>query len=286
MVGENSKNAIDTLVESFKYFLGIKPKISTPPVPQDRISELIDSLYSDIRWIYSPTSYRENLGEAIIIAKNKDRKFRYGIESKIPCLVEAIKYGLKRVGFRVHLSDSGEYLGKLGVSPTLWKLYEMDENKKIGIDILMFDPVRDAQLGPISLKMHKEDAAIVFGTSAVESAKDGVIDSVKIEDLYIEPRQEQLSSSYQLDQELEQYMKEESQELPPSPPPVETSSTEEQLIQPPSPENQIIPPLPEELYKLPPPPHSSLIPFDQLSPSQPPLSTRPKRHKHKKRKKN
>jgi hypothetical protein len=149
-------------------------------VEKDEVDIIIDTLYSTATLEYLPNNYRKNLTRAVEIIKSgseENLQERYS-RGKIGELTNAVSFSVELVGFRVNLTDSEGYRGSLGVSPTIWKLYAIDDSMKAKLGILSLYPKVEGNLSPLSLRMHRDNAKMLLGPERVEEAKGDVIEPV------------------------------------------------------------------------------------------------------------
>jgi hypothetical protein len=156
-------------------------------VEKSEIDVLIDFLKNTANLTYVPELYKDELEKALLFIKNEDSNYVLAEQKdKFSEIKSAAKYAIEKgVGFRVHVADDVNYKGKVGVSSILKKLYELD-GKRVRIGSLDLDATEEG-LESLSLKMYKEDAAMLFGPKRVEEAKE-VIEPVKIELSVITPK--------------------------------------------------------------------------------------------------
>jgi hypothetical protein len=154
------------------------------------IDALINFLRNIANLTYAPEEYKDSLERALLLIKNEDSNYVLTSQrDKLPELKSAVRYAIEEgVGFKVHLTDDKNYKGRIGVSPILKKLYGLDK-EKIGVGPLNFDATEE-NLESLSLRMYKEDAAMIFGPNRVKKAGE-VIEPAKINLLVITPPKEE-----------------------------------------------------------------------------------------------
>lgn len=136
---------------------------------EEEIHKLIRNLRYD-NWRLISNLYEDFLAKGMSIIAAEDHLLP-SLKYLIPLLKEATRYGLERRGFNVFLTDAQEYIGVIGISPMISKLYDIGEGDKIQLGPLYLKPKKE-QLPPLSLKMHKGDAMTVIEPYLIEAAEE------------------------------------------------------------------------------------------------------------------
>jgi hypothetical protein len=187
--------------------MGIVERIFKRKVEREEMNVLIDFLSNTANLTYVPDLYKDDLERALLLIENEDSNYVLaGQKDKFSELRSVAKYAIENgVGFRVYVVDNASYKGKIGVSSTLKKLYKLDE-KKIKIGPLDLNAVEE-DLESLTLKMYKEDAAMVFGPKRVKEAANKIIEPVKIKLSVISPpeKKEEKTIPAQIEENLRPY---------------------------------------------------------------------------------
>lgn len=149
---------------------------------RDELDITTDFLYNSANLKYVPNIYRSILGRATEIIENgseQNLQERYSA-GKIGALANAVRFSLELVGLRLHLTDSADYIGSLGISPTINKVYGIDDYMKVELGVLSLYPKVEEDLPSLSLRMHRNNAKMLLGPEIVEEAKGDVIEPVRI----------------------------------------------------------------------------------------------------------
>jgi hypothetical protein len=204
-----------------EYFSRIFGKEEEKEEVKSEIDVLIDFLKNTANLTYVPDLYRDNLEKALLLIKNEESNYVLRQErNKFSEIKNAAKYAIERVGFRIQIVDDKGYKGKVGVSPVLKRLYNLTRGEGIRVRFLDLTSVVEENLEALTLKMYKEDAAMLFGTKRVEeaTAKGGIIEPVKIE-LSVIPifplEEERKTIAAQIEEDLKPYMETYTELFPP-----------------------------------------------------------------------
>ena len=102
---------------------------------------------------------------------------------RVLSLLNATRYGIEQVGFRVSLNDADDYKGILGHSKAIGKVYGIDRDMKVcfgRLGFLTLKPKEEKNLSELGLQMNKEDAKMALGIDRVGKAENNVIEGATI----------------------------------------------------------------------------------------------------------
>lgn len=142
---------------------------------RDWLIELANSL-RNLSAISMTQTYANLLEKALVTVEVMDKPYvlEGEIEGRRNALLDATRYGVQQVGFKVVLNDNPNYGGTLGVSPAIERLYNMKDNTKIKLGPLSLKHKKEDDLHRLTLRMYTKDAEIFLCPDQVRDAKEEV----------------------------------------------------------------------------------------------------------------
>jgi hypothetical protein len=145
------------------------------------ITIIKDYLMNTSSYEESPKHYYSELRRALLILSESEKTESRIIagEEELKKLREVVIYSLERItGFNIYVTEKNKYRGKLGISPSIAKVYRLRDGDRVRIEnTLEFIVKIEGKLSEFtSLLMYKDDATILFGSKA----EKGVIRGAKI----------------------------------------------------------------------------------------------------------